>query len=408
MKKYIVILVVLAAIAISISPVLAQDGGGIWDGILNPDGTINTGNLNDQGVISEPVSWMPEIPGVGPIDAEYHIYTTATGETVVMPTTSTMVFMLLNTDESGITQADANYGNGIFGLAAVLTDAGIESFPNGVDATEFADALISGETNIWALGGDVFGLLKFLAESSFSDQSLYNVILLYTAENCASAPGGCPPEVAEAIPTELPVTPPPPGTCPAPKVIPGEIHTSGEKTGPAYPLVVGQDPDKRGVDLLFTASVDPTIYIYYVQVPKFGCRPGYSGNGNSNCTVGGGPGHREQTGWECEKHQETFPEGISLCSGTARLTSESRSWIVNELSIRYPGAYVHKPSFSWPPTGGGGACTISKPNTQIQDPGAWDLIVSGQTTGTPVSASRGFGGPAGSFKVWLKETAIIE
>lgn len=406
MKKFSIISTTMFIVFLIATPVFAQEG--IWEGIVNPDGTINTDNLTDQGVVTEPADWMPNIPGIGPIDAEYHVYTTTTGETVVMPTTTTMFFMLLNPGDSGIYQADANYGNGVFGIASILTVAGIDPPPQYTDANQFAEALLAGETNIWTLGGDAFGLFRFLAESSLQDQSFYNVMLLYTMANCESAPGGCPEGIEDLVEIPDEPLPPPPGDCPEPRVTPGEIHTSGEKTAPAYPLVVGQDSDKRGVDLLFTASVDPTIYTYYVPVPEYDCKPGYSANGNSNCTVGGAPGHREQTGWRCEQRQETFPEGISICSGTARLQPESRAWIVNELSIRYPGAYVHHPSYSWPPSSGGAACTISKPNVPIQDPGTWDLIVSGQTTGTPVSPARSFGGPAGTFQSWLKETAIVE
>jgi hypothetical protein len=78
---------------------------------------------------------------------------------------------------------------------------------------------------------------------------------------------------------------------------------------------------------------------------------------------------------------------------------------LNELSIRYPEAYLHHPNFSF----GGGGCvlSISKQNVQVADPGNWNVHLSGSTSGTPVSAPRSFSRES-VFQAWLKEVVMIK
>lgn len=405
MYKRISTLTLFVLLALIVRPIQAQ-GNDIWDGVINPDGTINYGNLTDQGVVTQNVDWMPSIPLIGDLQAEYHIYTTPNGNTIVLPSATTMFFMMLNPSESGLNASDANYGNALAGLAALLTGAGV--FPqNSVEASQFADALIAGQTDIWSLGfGDVTNLLSFLLDASRQDLNLYTLALLYTPGSCFASPGGCPPEILDLL-DDIDFDPPPlpPSTCQEPVVIPGQISRNAVKTAPNYPLVVGQDPNKTGVTVLFSASVAPTIYRYWTLEAERECAPGPSSSGGYNC--GGGTGHTVVTGWYCERHEISYPECIASAAGALRLTQASRDWIVTELAIRYPGAYVHRPSFAF---SGPIACSWSytAERVQIQDPGQWQAFVNGQTSGTPVSPARSFGGPAGSFQVWLKETAIIE
>jgi hypothetical protein len=187
----------------------------------------------------------------------------------------------------------------------------------------------------------------------------------------------------------------------------GAITTSGEKTAPGYPLVVGQDPDKRGVDVTFSASVAPTIYTYWTPVPKWTCEAGPTPGGVYNCTANNGSqGHEEQDGWQCVQQTETYNECIDFAAASITLSQSSRDWILNELSIRYPGAYVHHPSFSI--SGSGCSWSGSSAKLQVEDPGYWNMILRGRTSGTPVSAPRNFSEVVGTFGAWLKETAIIK
>ncbi len=412
MQKFLFALTIIFLIFVSQS-VQAQEGdppvdpSSAWGEVVNPDGSINYNNLTDGGIVTESVDWMPSVPLIGDISAEYHVYTTPNGNTIVLPNTTTMFFMMLNPSDSGLTAANANYGNALAGLTALLTGAG--TFPSdGVEASQFADSLIAGETDIWSLGfSDVFNLLGFLADASMNDMNLYNLALLYTPGSCFAVPGGCPVDLTALFPPELTPPPQPPleRSCPDPVVSPGRIIRSGMKVAPNYPLVVGQDPDKTGVTVQFSAHVEPTIYTFWTLEPVEECVSGPNGSGRFNC--GGGRGHREIVDWTCEQHTQSYPECISLASGTLRLTQESKDWILNTLSIRYPEAYVHHPTFTFPASTGCSWSYLAN-NVPVADPGDWDIYINGQTSGTPVSAARPFGGPAGDFKAWLKETAIIK
>ncbi len=415
------------------------DPAGAWSEVVNADGSINYSNLTDGGVVTQEADWMPNIPLVGPVEAEYHVYYTPSGNTILMPTATTLFFMAANPSESGYLAAASTLGtggqsvgadapNGIAGIGSVfgalLDNDGSEQmmaaiqqagFSGPTAAEDFFAALANGQTDIWSLGP--VGLTNFLGsllEASQADQSLYTYMLLYTPDQCASVPGGCTPEQLALLETLLPEPPteeelpPAPGTCPGPSVTPGRIVKSARLVAPDYPLVVGQDPDKRGADIMASAHVEPTIYTYYTSEPVTECSEGASKNGTTNCTTDSGkPGHEKVVDWECVQHQKIYPECISFASATLKLTAESQGWILNELSIRYPGAYLHNPRIAF---GSSNGCQWNEtyPSVQIEDPGTWDIFINGQTSGTPVSAPRPFGGKSGEVGAWLRETAIIK
>ncbi len=388
----------------------AQDGGGVWGEVVNPDGSINYANLTDGGFVSQPADWMPNIPGFGQMEAEYHVYTTPSGNTVVMPTNTTLFFMALNPSASGYDAAAGQLGTG----QALMIEMFAGAFPENPlaqsDPQSFFQSIVNGQTDIWSL--NPLGMMNFLSDlaamATGDGVADYNVLLLYALTQCASTPGGCTAEqLALLLPPPPPTqTPPPELTCPSPNTQQGDILTSGQKLAPAYPLVVGQDPDKRGVDVTFSASVEPTIYTYWTKEPVYECAAGANNNGSTNCTKNGVPGHKVQAGWECAQHTETYNECIVSASASLTLSQASRDWILNELSIRYPGAYLHHPSFSVP--GGDCAWSASKEGLPIADPGNWDMSMRGRTSGTPVTSPRSFSEAVGTFEVWLKETAIIK
>ncbi len=133
--------------------------------------------------------------------------------------------------------------------------------------------------------------------------------------------------------------------------------------------------------------------------------------GDSDCTRPNGlPGikREEIIDWICEQRTTVYPETIPVAYASATLSNDSKDWILNTLSIRYPGAYIHNGSFRYPSSSGGSSWRFERQGVQIQDPGTWLLSVGGRTSGTPVSDSRNFGGEAGSFEAYLKETAIIQ
>jgi hypothetical protein len=419
---------------------------GAWSEVVNADGSINYNNLTDNGVVTQQADWMPSVFGQS-IEAEYHSYTTPTGNQILMPTATTLFFMSMNPSESGYLAAASTLGSnggtvsadapigiaspgGMF--ASLFGNAGGENMMNlsnqagqtGPTSPEsFFAALASGQQSIWSVNpGGLTNFLGSLLGQTGNDflagngANLYTYMLLYTPGSCGQSPIGCSPEQIALLnsltlpPTNpsLPTPPPPPGVpnCPPPQVIPGEISYSAEKIAPNYPLVVGQDPDRRGVDVRFEASVAPTIYITYEAVPEYNCVDSPGAPGGNGCS------EDEESifvGWFCQEIQQTFEECIAYASGSASLSAASREWILNgELSIRYPGAYLHNPDFGF--GGGNGACSWSDvvENVQVEDPGTWDLSVDGRTSGTPVSAPRGFGGGAGEFDAWLIETTIIK
>jgi hypothetical protein len=416
MKKSIIRLVFIFFI-LTLLPahqVFAQDGA--WSEVVDGNGNILYDNMTDQGVVTQAADWMPSmtLPGVGTVSvpAEYHSYVTESGNTILMPTASTLFFMAANANESGFTSAASTMGtsglttvnsdNGnvvgfaslgaFFGALAGNQDIGL---PTTTTATDFFNQVISGQANIWQLApGGLYNFLSSLASPSVADGSLYTYMLLYTPGQCGSTPAGCSASQLALLPTVIPtlpppviVTPPPPpkSVCPDPSVKPGVITANANKSAPPYPLVVGQDPDKRGVDVVFSASVAPTIYTYYVAVP---------------IRV-----KKVVTGYKCVKHVVSYPECIASASASISLTQESREWILNELSIRYPEAYLHHPNFSF--SGGGCAWAASQNHVQVADPGDWNMLLSGHTSGTPVSGGRSFS-RKNLFTAWLKETVIVK
>ena len=447
MKRYIKNLLIFLLIAMFFSmnftSALAQgttppvDANGAWGEVMNPDGSINYGNLTDGGVVTEPADWMPNIPIVGPMEAEYHVYYTPSGNTILMPTASTLFFMAASPSESGydaaasvlgtgglgVTSGDGGFTVGAASLGVIYSQLMEGTFdPQSLDTytSDFFGDVFSGDQNIWSflpdgLGDFLGGLFNQTSTDFINGEglNLYTYMLLYPPGQCVSVPGGCTPEQLALITTLITPPddedlPPAPGDCPAPVVTPGRISRSGQLVAPNYPLVVGQDPDKRGVDIAISVSVAPTIRTYWTPKPITECKAGPNANGATNCTMSnGGPGHEKVVDWTCEQHTETYNECISFASTTLRLTSESKDWILNELAIRYPNAYVHKPTIS---LGTQNACQVDETYEHIQtaDPGYWDITISGQTSGTPVSAPRPFGGAAGQFGVWLKEIAIIK
>ena len=402
----------IAVLFVTIIPVAAQEGGSIWDEVLNEDGTIRYDNLIDQGVQTEDADWMPGVTVLGQTiggQAEYHLYETSDGTVVQLPTATTLFFMALNPAESGIGDASATHLTGagtalaMPGLiSAILQGADVDFSNMGyVSADQYADALIAGETDIWSMGtGDLWGIMSSLIDASVRDMNFYTALLLYTPDNI-------PEEIAELLPddfdwTDVPNEPADHPTCPAGFATPGKITTSGTMVAPNYPLVVGQDPDKRGVDLSFSASVAPTIWTYWEEVPIWGmgtCGSEKNNNLRSCETI---------IDWTCEQRTRSYPETIPVAYASATLSSNSKDWILNTLSIRYPGAYIHNGSFKYPSSPGGSTWSFDRKGVQVQDPGTWGLTVRGRTSGTPVSDSRNFGGEAGSFQVYLKEIAIVE
>jgi len=429
-KPFLLALILLISASLLFpTPVRADDvdPNSAWGEVVDENGNIRYDNLTDLGVTSEQADWMPSIPFVGDIQAEYHVYMTPSGNTVVLPTATTLLFMAFNPQESGMNMADSQLGNGLGAgleapgvLKALLggyLDTGTLTTMGYASQDQFFSDVVSGQANIWSIWPDgISNFLIDLARGSLADLNLYTMLLLYTPGNCAHVPGGCPPEALALLNQHNPSpTPPPTSQCADPVVTQGRISVTARKLAPNFPLVVGQDPDKRGADAYWEVRVEPTIYTYWVRVPVKDTVCLSSGWQDSDCTTdngGWGKWSEVVTGWDCEQRSKTYPESVSWATGTASLSSASRAWILGELSLRYPGAYLHHPYFSWT-NGAGGfegstyVWRLTQTNIQLADPGYFNLSMSGATSGTPISAARSFNQVGGQVDVWLKEIAII-
>jgi hypothetical protein len=276
----------------------------------------------------------------------------------------------------------------------------------------FAD-VVNGRQNIWSLGGvDMLRFLTDLLNTSLGDSSVYTMLLLYTPGNCAHIPGGCPQNA------NLPTHPLPP-SCSTPIIQSGAITVTARKLAPSNPLVVGQDTEKRGADVTWEVSIGPTSYTYGVSVPVMGkvC-VSWDGKGTSNCTTSKGEDgilQQQIIRYDCEQRTQLYPEGLNWVTPSASLSQTSRDWILDTLSIMYPNAYLHHPTFSFAGNPGTGSLQgntfvwdFTQNGIQVADPGHFDLVVVGATTGTPVSSWRGFSKTGGQFPVYLEEAVIIQ
>ncbi len=224
---------------------------------------------------------------------------------------------------------------------------------------------------------DVSELLNLFYQLSQNDGNVYLLALMY--QSCSNSPAGCPAELCAANPVAcgLPPTVEPNGetptplpTCPAPSVSQASPSLSISPSGPAYPLAVGQDPDKRGADVSGSVSIPPVIFTWYEPVYEevTSCRAA-GPNATTDCTRPNGNPGVTRTGQElkeCKAHVEQLPEQINTANARAELSAASRGWIVNDLGSSWYGAYVHQGSFNLTKYGamntgcsGGGTCSAN-------------------------------------------------
>ncbi len=247
------------------------------------------------------------------------------------------------------------------------------------------------------------------------------MLLLYTPDMCNQVPGGCPPDA------DLPPPPPPPpnaNECGNPSTNSGQITVTAQKTAPNNALVVGQDPNKVGVDLTWTVHVEPTTYTWWEKKPEYDwvCKKRHTGDPAGDCKTtpdmwyNDGYLNQEVVGYTCEQHSKSYPEALRWVTAYATLAQSSRDWILTgDLQTRYPGAYLHNPDFSFAGYTTAGAFqgetfvwTMSKSHVQVADPGWFGLDAAGATTGTAISDPRPFRLNGGEFPVYLEEATIIQ
>ena len=182
-------------------------------------------------------------------------------------------------------------------------------------------------------------------------------------------------------------------------------------TTTSHPIVVGQDPDRRGADILITIRSQPVVYTWFEYDPL-------------------------SRRWERRVAAVTDYVRLNSIRITARLTDESRRWIENELAQKYPGARVRRPFWNLraQPTyrivrnrvlpDGTNEVRIAISRIPFEDPGRYVVKVQARTRGTSwpgssVGDSRRVVPPAlrgtgprtgmttGAVVVYLLETTIV-
>lgn len=419
-KLHLISLLIFVVITGTIPTNIARaDGSSDWGNFFDADGNLLPGVI-EVGEVTKQADWMPDFPAWTGLemDASYHQYVAPSGETILVPSTTTLFFMAMNPRESGLVNANNQLGSGV-GVGVEL--AGIAASGNGpqflsavfqnlmgvntVQAEKFADAAVSGQDawSLFAPGTDISNLFNLLVQLSKDDRSVYLLALVY--ESCTNSPAGCPSELCTINPvacglpaTAIPLasnTPAAPRTCPAPSVSQASPSLSITPSAPPYPLAVGQDPDKRGVDISGNVSIPPVIFTWFEPVYENVESCSALGFGQtSNCTrPNGQPGVLESQRElkECKVHRENLPERINTVNARAEISPESRAWIVNDLGSQWYGAYVHQAAFVLTRYGqltngcsGNGTCSASLQAMKVPfaDPGTFNLTITAGTNGT--------------------------
>lgn len=412
-----------------LSPILtaqAQDTDSGWGEVVDENGNIRFDNLADLGETTEPAEWMDIQLPLGAeidLDANYHRYQTPDGNVVVLPSPLTLVMMAANPQESGFANATSQVGIG--GMAAAEALGSLlgnhidwnrvsSEHPEYVNPSDFWKSVIDGKENVWTWFAG-FDFLGDLATLSYNDLNLRFGLLLFKdgVLNCAKIPGGCQgviPKIPTPNPSKTPVIP---VQCPAPTISQGSPSLSIVKGEPVKPLVIGQDPEKRGADVRVSVSIPPVIHTWYERIEKKEdvCRAPNAGE-TTNCTTASGSRgvkDEEVVGYECRQHVDQYPERITNLAAQASLDASSRIWITTDLAGKWYQAGLKNPNINLVPgfgkyqTGcGGNTCTASANLLKVPfaDPGTFDLTLTVKTAGTPFTRPRTLNG-SGRLQVFL-------
>ncbi len=162
---------------------------------------------------------------------------------------------------------------------------------------------------------------------------------------------------------------------------------------PPHPIVAGQDPEKRGVDLVFVAQSFPIEYWYkdLVCVEEGCCH-------NEQCEGDNPPDDCGTRGceWnetpccirsECRWFTRYYPDTIEDVRISLSLSPGSRSYIERVLARKYPGARV-KGNYPMQPVSSVDGlhthlATGRALRVQLQDPGTYEVNVCVDVSGWP-------------------------
>ncbi len=435
------VLCLLAVLFLLLPPevVLAGEGDGVDPSeVWNPDGSIRWENLSGGEVVEVPVD-LPIDIGVplpngdkltlyeGEFTLKFQRYTTPSGDTALIPSLGTFMVLIgfpeyvpseLLTPDTGVGKTAVAAAGEI--LRLVLThelpippEKYDEAMARYANEQEFYRAVLSGEDEFLLTVSRHLGweLIKLLLRDNFLGAAL----LLYDGnlalEEGGVAGGDQPPPWPEWCPLNLQIDAPSP-------------IVQAEQLAPVRAITVGQDPDKRGVDLRISVTVPPVTVTY--QRPRVEIRTrtvcqGYGSPqpGMNECTPNvRRPGRyyywTEEQYEEriCEPVREVHQDLIQYVDSWLELSENSRRWITTDLAQRYPGARVYQGSMWLEPLTspyGRTSWTYTWERLQLRDPGYWNIMAFGYTQGTPWTDPRPIGSllePQGAIEVWLLETTL--
>jgi hypothetical protein len=376
-----------------------------WSEVFDENGNLRS-DVVDLGVTTETPSWMSVDLPFGQslqLDANYHRFQTADGNVVLAPSASTLFFMAMNPQESGLADSAGMMSNGYGSMITFLGLVAGDSLdwnrlqserPQYKDPSQFWNAVLSGQENAWTWFSG-WGFITKLLSMSFDDVAMRSAYLMYLngARNCALIPGGCSGIVIPGDPED-----PPPPVCPGPQVTIQQPTLTVKKLAPTNPLVVGQDPEKRGADVQAMVTIPPVIFVWHeplYEEEEF-CRAANAGE-TPNCKtsnsslVNDGVEDSELVFKECLRHVEYLPDAVASLQATATLDGASKAWITGQLGQTHYGASVHKESFAlvpgfttWSGSCSGGTCTAVANALKVPfaDPGKFNLKLRVTTTGT--------------------------
>ena len=417
--------VIIAVLALTLIPrtALADGGTGVDPGqVWLPDGTVRWDNLTYLGLVKQTVQGVPLVPV-----ATFERYQTPKGDVVLLPSPLTLMAMYAYPEKfqgmhggyGWVNVVGSGYGellNQLLNQSSEDTNLGdfTQFASTYASEREFYQDLLSFQGPAWTVGlYTTWQVIKHMM-NQWTEQGylLYAfAILLYPSSVCATLPGGCPASV----------TPPPPQGCRPSTISQAAPALTIERIAPNYPLVVGQDPGRRGADIRAQVSIPPVIFTWYELVPVYEteCR-GAGAAQQGECrtdpseTYLNGVWERVHVRDDCRQHVAVYPDPVSDLAAWANLTEASKEWILGTLSQRYYDAYLHHPEFflvpqmaSWSAGCSSGTCTATSlvPRVSFADPGSFDLLLEAQTAGTPVTRPRTLYGH-GQLQVFLAAVTL--
>jgi len=378
----------------------------------------------------------------------FNTYTSADGATVIIPNAYTAIVMAVTGESPFNTTPDFWMGNGILQIAAMA--GAFEGM--GIPPEELTLENIAARLDPRSSEYSPFFLLQLNWALNNPDSPLNTGTFFWAAGifefSCHPVTGQCAP-----VPTDNPndgdgngtsdgdkdwrevvceqlgdCTEPPTDDCPRNwEIIVTPPTYTAQVLDPPYPVVVGQDPQKRGVDLLAGVTVPPVIVKFNVEKEVPGEREctWFETTGHGGCAGYDGEWYRDgHWGWHqekikvCERQTRTYPDAVTNLSITMELDPESIAWIESgELQARYPGAKVYQATWRlWRGLYPSKANIAPDRTTfllewdrlQLRDPGYCRVLINGKTSGTPYTAPRSLDYNQRAFSVAVVMTALTK